>query len=135
MPTQKDRLKALNERLYVARYREIYIHSKLMLIDDSFLTMGSANLNERSMVVDAEINISTDNAPVATDLRIRVWKMHTGDAPKCNPASVDPAAIKVAFTAWRDLLNTNAKARIKGDPLVGFLIPFEDKRTSNTRLS
>ena len=135
MPTQKDRLKALSESLYAARYREIYIHSKLMLIDDSFLTMGSANLNERSMVVDAEINISTDNAPAATDLRSRVWGMHTGDAPDCNPASWDAKGIADAFVAWEKLIKANAEAKVAGDKPTGFLQPFEDKRTSNIRLS
>jgi phosphatidylserine/phosphatidylglycerophosphate/cardiolipin synthase-like enzyme len=37
------------------RYREIYIHSKLMLISDSFFTLGSANMNQRSMAVDSEL--------------------------------------------------------------------------------
>lgn len=39
--------------------REIYIHSKLLLIDDTFFTLGSANMNVRSMVSDSEINIAT----------------------------------------------------------------------------
>jgi phospholipase D1/2 len=34
----------------------VYIHSKLMIIDDRFFTMGSANLANRSMTVDSEIN-------------------------------------------------------------------------------
>jgi phosphatidylserine/phosphatidylglycerophosphate/cardiolipin synthase-like enzyme len=41
-----------------------YIHSKLMVVDDRMLTVGSANLTNRSMSVDTELNISveTDNA-------------------------------------------------------------------------
>lgn len=36
----------------------VYIHSKLMIVDDLFLTMGSANMTNRSMGLDTELNIS-----------------------------------------------------------------------------
>lgn len=36
----------------------VYIHSKLLIVDDRFLTMGSANLSNRSMGLDTELNIS-----------------------------------------------------------------------------
>lgn len=39
-----------------------YIHSKVMIVDDSFLTIGSANLMNRSMRVDHELNLSFDAA-------------------------------------------------------------------------
>lgn len=41
----------------------VYIHSKLLVVDDLRLTIGSANLNNRSMSLDSEINIawSTDD--------------------------------------------------------------------------
>lgn len=35
-----------------------YIHSKLLLVDDRFLTVGSANLSNRSMGFDSELNLS-----------------------------------------------------------------------------
>lgn len=34
----------------------VYVHSKLMIVDDTFFTLGSANLANRSMTVDSEIN-------------------------------------------------------------------------------
>lgn len=37
-----------------------YIHSKLMVVDDRFLTVGSANLTNRSMSVDTELNITVE---------------------------------------------------------------------------
>ena len=37
-----------------------YIHSKLMIVDDRFLTVGSANLTNRSMCVDTELNVSVE---------------------------------------------------------------------------
>jgi len=36
------------------------VHSKLMIIDDQFLTVGSANLNNRSMGYDTEIQLTID---------------------------------------------------------------------------
>jgi phospholipase D1/2 len=36
----------------------IYVHSKVMVIDDRFLTVGSANCTNRSMAVDTELNVA-----------------------------------------------------------------------------
>jgi phosphatidylserine/phosphatidylglycerophosphate/cardiolipin synthase-like enzyme len=36
----------------------VHIHSKLLLIDDRFLTVGSANTTNRSMGLDSELNVS-----------------------------------------------------------------------------
>ncbi len=38
--------------------RATYIHSKVMAVDDHFLTVGSANLTNRSFSVDTELNAS-----------------------------------------------------------------------------
>jgi phosphatidylserine/phosphatidylglycerophosphate/cardiolipin synthase-like enzyme len=132
MPGQVQRYKALNERLMAARYREIYIHSKLLLIDDSFFTLGSANLNLRSMAVDSEINVASDDMACSTDLRARVWGMHSGDQFDGGDGSA--ATIKETFKNWEGLLGRNRGGKAKGGALDGFLVPFEDKRTSNSRL-
>jgi phospholipase D1/2 len=36
----------------------VHIHSKVLLIDDRFLTVGSANTTNRSMGLDSELNVS-----------------------------------------------------------------------------
>ncbi len=38
----------------------IVVHSKYMVVDNTFITLGSANLNYRSMRVDREINLGID---------------------------------------------------------------------------
>ncbi len=38
----------------------VVVHSKLMIVDGRFMTVGSANLNERSMRVDTELNASIE---------------------------------------------------------------------------
>lgn len=40
----------------------VYIHSKLMIIDDRFFTLGSANTTNRSMGLDTELNVSWEAA-------------------------------------------------------------------------
>jgi hypothetical protein len=35
-----------------------YIHSKVMVVDDRFLTLGSANTTNRSLGLDSELNLS-----------------------------------------------------------------------------
>ncbi|MHA6827398.1 phospholipase D-like domain-containing protein [Ralstonia pseudosolanacearum] len=118
--------------MLAARYREIYIHSKLLMIDDSFFTLGSANLNLRSMAVDAEINVGTDDQAKSEDLRKRVWKLHTGGAH--DGGNGNPASIKETFVKWKKLMQDNATGRTKGDEPRGFLQPFYDERTTGIRL-
>ena len=38
--------------------RMVFIHSKLLLIDDRFITVGSANTTNRSMGLDTELNVT-----------------------------------------------------------------------------
>ena len=120
------------------RYREIYIHSKLMLVDDVFMTLGSANLNQRSMAVDSEINIATIDRRVASDLRKRVWRMHSGGL--VDGGGGTKAEIVSAFGKWVELMGEN-RGRKKSDSasadhkkMTGFLLPLEDNRSSTLRL-
>jgi phosphatidylserine/phosphatidylglycerophosphate/cardiolipin synthase-like enzyme len=50
-----------------------YIHTKVMLVDDRFLTVGSANLTNRSMGVDSELHVSWEagEADVVLQRRLR----------------------------------------------------------------
>ncbi|MEM9549683.1 MAG: phospholipase D-like domain-containing protein [Pseudomonadota bacterium] len=62
----------------------IYVHSKLMLIDDCFASIGSANLNRRGLYSDGECNLFampeglTNGDNWIRDLRIRLWAEMTG---------------------------------------------------------
>ena len=46
----------------------VNVHSKVMIVDDTLLSVGSANLNNRSMVLDTECNVTID---ANGDVRIR----------------------------------------------------------------
>jgi phospholipase D1/2 len=55
------------------KHRSTYMHSKLMVVDDRFLTVGSANLTNRSMGIDSELNASWESpgpdGPLAAAIR------------------------------------------------------------------
>jgi phosphatidylserine/phosphatidylglycerophosphate/cardiolipin synthase-like enzyme len=127
---QKKRVDEAN----ATRYREIYIHSKLMIIDDSMFTLGSANLNLRSFAVDSEINIASDDAATAMDLRKRVWAQHTGEQFDGGVAT-DQKVIYDMFKKWKEEANRNLKRKKRGEPLTCFLTAFYDDRTSIFRLA
>ncbi|RMT77152.1 phosphatidylserine/phosphatidylglycerophosphate/cardiolipin synthase family protein [Pseudomonas viridiflava] len=81
----------------------VYIHSKLAIIDDVFTTLGSANINIRSMEVDSELNICHESPALSKPLRQHLWDIHT----KGMGAQDDAAE---AFDSWQDIIVEN-KAR------------------------
>jgi phosphatidylserine/phosphatidylglycerophosphate/cardiolipin synthase-like enzyme len=117
------------------RYREIYIHSKLMIANDAFFTLGSANMNQRSMAVDSELNIAVQDSALASTLRRRVWTLIGGD--EFATQEIDR---KKFFRKWVDQgLNNKVKKLGNGEgadekKMTGFLLPFEERRFSTYRL-
>jgi phosphatidylserine/phosphatidylglycerophosphate/cardiolipin synthase-like enzyme len=59
-------------------YVPVDLHAKVMIIDDEWWTVGSANINERSFLFDGEMNVMVHHSESAKDLRLRLWKEHLG---------------------------------------------------------
>jgi phospholipase D1/2 len=64
----------------------INLHSKLMVVDDCFLRVGSANLNNRSMGYDSECDLAVESAnprirEAIDEFRNRLLAEHLGVAP------------------------------------------------------
>lgn len=95
----------------------VYIHSKLMIIDDVFTTLGSANINTRSMQVDTELNIAHDWPSVTRDLRQRLWGLHTGGKGAQDNAGE-------AFEMWASIIDGNKSWQNKGASPQCSLIEF-----------
>jgi phosphatidylserine/phosphatidylglycerophosphate/cardiolipin synthase-like enzyme len=112
------------------KYRQIYIHSKLLLIDDAFFTVGSANLNQRSMAVDSEINLATDDPAQATALRKAIWRMHTKNGEGSDGS---PVQIAATFKGWQALMRRNDGLKKAGEPLLSFLTTFRESKFSFVR--
>ena len=63
---------------HTMRYRPIYVHAKVGIVDDQWATIGSANLNSRGMSHDAELNVAVLDAAFARGLRLSLWGEHVG---------------------------------------------------------
>ena len=69
---------------------QIYVHAKLMIVDDAILRVGSANLNNRSMGLDSECDLFIDAArpgnghvgAAIAQLRHRLIAEHCGIMPR-----------------------------------------------------
>ena len=49
----------------------IYVHAKIGIVDDRWMTIGSANLNDHSLFNDTELNIVTNDRALARETRLR----------------------------------------------------------------
>jgi len=76
-----DRLLAVTLRSLTGhREDRMYIHAKVGIVDDRWLTVGSANLNAHSLLNDTEMNVVTDDRDLARETRLRLWAEHLGVA-------------------------------------------------------
>lgn len=131
-------------------YRPVYVHAKVALIDDAWATIGSANLNNRGMRDDAEINVAVLNTNFAHELRILLWAEHLGmlnaeeqfiTSRYLSHQQLRPDHTQHAMQIWQNLAQrlsdpavglplftqaaqTNLERFRNGEPLVGHLFPY-----------
>ncbi|MGA1796972.1 MAG: phospholipase D-like domain-containing protein, partial [bacterium] len=96
----------------------VYVHAKLLLVDDRFLTGGSANISNRSMGLDTELNVS--------------WEATTGDhralIRSIRRARVSLLAEHAGIKSRRDL-----RRLCRANGLVRFLDSLADRPRSPLR--
>ncbi|KYQ92917.1 phospholipase D1 [Tieghemostelium lacteum] len=136
---------------------QIYVHSKVLIVDDKVAVIGSCNINDRSMlgyrdsemacvVQDQDFIPSTmGGKPVqvskfAHTLRVNLWRLHLGLKDNDIPNIIDPVVAYKDY--WLATANSNTKIykEVFGDaipenqsrydiPQLKF-IPATDEKTS-----
>jgi phosphatidylserine/phosphatidylglycerophosphate/cardiolipin synthase-like enzyme len=106
----------------------IYVHAKIAIIDDNWLTIGSANLNEHSLFNDTEMNIVSHDAHLARQTRLRLWAEHL-ELP-IEEMPTDP--IQVIDDLWKPISEEQLERRKIGQPLSHRLVrlPHVSKRSA-----
>ena len=73
----------------------VYVHAKIGIVDDRWLTIGSANLNEHSLFNDTEVNVVLHDEELARAARLRLWREHL------ERDDVDGDPTRVVDELWR----------------------------------
>jgi phosphatidylserine/phosphatidylglycerophosphate/cardiolipin synthase-like enzyme len=129
-------LHAIGERDHARRFRvfvprtsggtPIYVHAKLMIIDDEIVRVGSSNMNNRSMGLDTEADVFIDAArpgndhaaPAIARLRRRLLAEHCG---------ISEAAIDALLSEHGSMAAAIAAVRSDGKYLEPFCLrPLTD---------
>ena len=84
----------------------IYVHAKVCIVDDVWMTCGSDNFNRRSWTHDSEITCAVvdlsregvDGRGLPHQLRLQLWSEHLG-VPATELASLDAPT---GFDLWRE---------------------------------
>ncbi len=106
----------------------IYVHAKVGIVDDAWLTIGSANLNEHSLFNDTEMNVVTHDPELARETRLRLWSEHL-ELPIDDLRGRDPT--EVIDDLWDPISKAQLARREEGLPLTHRLVclPHVSKRS------
>jgi phosphatidylserine/phosphatidylglycerophosphate/cardiolipin synthase-like enzyme len=96
----------------------VYVHAKVGIVDDRWLTIGSANLNEHSLFNDTEMNIVTHDVELARSTRLRLWSEHL-ELPE-DDVGGDPT--DAVDRLWRPTAEEQLRRRRAGMPLTHRLV-------------
>jgi phosphatidylserine/phosphatidylglycerophosphate/cardiolipin synthase-like enzyme len=91
----------------------LYVHAKIAIVDDAWLTVGSANLNEHSFFNDTEMNVVTCDPTVARETRLRLWAEHL----ERSVEEVSGEPVRVIDELWRPIASEQLERRNRGEPL------------------
>jgi phosphatidylserine/phosphatidylglycerophosphate/cardiolipin synthase-like enzyme len=88
----------------------VYVHAKVGIVDDEWMTIGSANLNEHSLFNDTEVNVATDDRELIRATRLKLWAEHL----QRPPADVDADPADVVDRIWRPTAEEQAGLEAHG---------------------
>ncbi len=108
-----------------------YIHAKVAVIDDRWLTVGSANLNAHSLLNDTEMNVVSDDAALARDTRLRLWAEHLD----VDRREIEPLApTQVVDQMWRPIAQEQLRRQQAKEPPTHHLLAMPSVSRRSRRL-
>jgi phosphatidylserine/phosphatidylglycerophosphate/cardiolipin synthase-like enzyme len=98
---------------YTRNRTPIYVHAKIMIVDDAVVRVGSSNLNNRSMRLDTECDIAIDCAgPGNGDCGEAIAAVRNGLI--AEHLDSDPETVAKTLAATGSLIATIEQLRFKG---------------------
>ena len=104
----------------------VYVHAKVAVIDDQWLMIGSANLNNHSLFNDSEVNVVVRDTNLARSTRHRLWAEHL-ERP-LEEVGGDP--VELFENQWGPIAVEQMQRRAQGLPITHRLVrlPHVSKR-------
>ncbi len=105
--------------------RQIYVHSKLMIVDDKWITIGSANTDKNGFKDSTEVNLGIASTSIAKELRIRLWYEHLGwfgrdrDNEKRTSDYSKIETFDLGFDLWKSIADYNGSSVARNDYIRG----------------
>jgi phosphatidylserine/phosphatidylglycerophosphate/cardiolipin synthase-like enzyme len=110
--------------------KPVYVHAKIGIVDDAWLTVGSANLNEHSLFNDTEMNLVTHDAALARSTRLRLWSEHL----ELPSERIDGDPARVIDDHWKPISREQLERRQAGQPLTHRLVRLPHVSRRSERL-
>jgi phosphatidylserine/phosphatidylglycerophosphate/cardiolipin synthase-like enzyme len=109
------------------RSERIYVHAKVGIVDDRWLTVGSANLNSHSLFNDTELNVVTCDERLARDTRQQLWAEHL----EVPVDEIQGSPTEVIDKLWRPIAQEGLRRREAGEAPTHrlALLPHVSKRS------
>jgi phosphatidylserine/phosphatidylglycerophosphate/cardiolipin synthase-like enzyme len=106
----------------------VYVHAKIGIVDDAWITLGSANLNEHSLFNDTEMNVVSHDADLAVRTRRRLWAEHL----ELPLDSIPRDPVEAIDELWKPISKEQLERRTAGLPLTHRLVrlPHVSRRSS-----
>jgi phosphatidylserine/phosphatidylglycerophosphate/cardiolipin synthase-like enzyme len=110
------------------RSRPVYVHAKLAIVDDHWLTVGSANLNDHSLFNDTEANVILRSPDLIRATREKLWAEHL-ELPLAD-VSGDPT--RLVDEVWRPVAEEQLQRHSRNLPLTHRLarLPHLSRRSA-----
>jgi phosphatidylserine/phosphatidylglycerophosphate/cardiolipin synthase-like enzyme len=109
----------------------VYVHAKIGIVDDCWLTIGSANLNEHSLFNDTEVNVACHDTGLAAAVRHRLWAEHL-ETDVATVAAADPTAM--IEDVWRPTGEEQRRRRDVGAACTRRLVELPHASSRSRRL-
>jgi phosphatidylserine/phosphatidylglycerophosphate/cardiolipin synthase-like enzyme len=138
------------------KLRQIYVHSKLLIVDDKWVIIGSANTDKNGFKDSTEVNVGITSRSLARELRIRLWSEHIGllektggltEKESANSFEIDrklpPPKLETSsyvscsniqdfekgFEIWKKISEYNGASVSKGSNIIGhvYYYNFEER--------
>ena len=109
----------------------VYVHAKVAIVDDRWVTVGSANLNEHSLFNDSEVNVVVHDEELARETRLRLWSEHL-EAPIEELRSERPA--ETVDSRWEPIADEQLERLRANTPLTHRLVKLPGVSVKHRRI-